>query len=109
MTTLVDLAGPAFRSPGAKRIVAERLGSTVAELRSEIADAIALRLKSSGLSKSAARKQALEIAFDNPGVIVAALLTRRSSAKACLAPLWPLQGKRGLCNEAGKSVDGQKP
>jgi hypothetical protein len=80
MATLVDLAGPAFSSPGSKRIVADRLGSTVAELRSEIADAIALRLEAAGVSRSAARKRALEIAFDNPGVIVAALLTRRASS-----------------------------
>jgi hypothetical protein len=85
MATLVDLAGPAFRSAGSKRIVAERLGSTVAELRSEIAEVIAPRIKASGVSKSAARKQALEIAFDKPGLTVAALLTRRSSASVLAA------------------------
>ena len=80
MATLVDLAGPAFRSPGSMRVFAERLGSTVAELRSEVADVLAPRLKSSGLSKSAARKRASAIAFDKPELVVAALLVRRSPA-----------------------------
>jgi hypothetical protein len=80
MATLVDLAGPAFRSPSSKRVVAESFGVSVADLRVEIAEVIAPRIKASGASKSAARKQALEIAFDKPGLVVAALLTRRSSA-----------------------------
>jgi hypothetical protein len=85
MATLVDLAGPAFRSPGSKRIVAGSFGLSVAQLRAEIAEAIAPRIKAAGASKSAARKQALEIAFDKPGPIVAALLTRRSSASVLAA------------------------
>ena len=85
MATMVDLAGPAFRSPGAKRVVAELFGVSVAELRSEIAEAITPRIKAAGASRSTARKRALEIAFDNPGVIVAALLTRRSSTSVVAA------------------------
>ena len=85
MATMVDLAGPAFRSAGAKRVVAESFGVSVAELRSEIAEAITPRIKAAGASRSAARKRALEIAFDNPGVIVAALLTRRSSTSVVAA------------------------
>jgi hypothetical protein len=80
MAALVDLAGPAFKSPGSMHVFAERLGSTVAELRSGVADAIAPRLKSSGMSKSAARNRALAIAFDKPELVVAALLTHRASA-----------------------------
>jgi hypothetical protein len=40
MATLVDLAGPAFRSSGSKRVVAGSLGVSVADLREEIAEAI---------------------------------------------------------------------
>jgi hypothetical protein len=85
IATMVDLAGPAFRSPGSKRVVAESFRVSVAQLRSEIAEAIAPRLKASGASRSAARKRALEVAFDNPGVIVAAMLVRRPSAKVLAA------------------------
>jgi hypothetical protein len=81
----VDLAGPAFRSPSSKRVVAESFGVSVADLRVEIAEVIAPRIKASGASKSASRKQALEIAFDKPGLVVAALLTRRSSVSVLAA------------------------
>jgi hypothetical protein len=82
---MVDLAGPAFRSPGSKRVVAGSFGLSVAELRAEIAEAIAPRLKASGASPSAARKRAAEIAFDKPRLVVAALLTRRSSTSVLAA------------------------
>jgi hypothetical protein len=78
MATIVELSEVAFRSRTAKRVVAESLGLSVAELRAEIAAAIVPRIKASGVSPSAARKRAAEIAFDKPGLMVAAMLTRYS-------------------------------
>jgi hypothetical protein len=78
MATIVDLSEVAFRSRSAKRVVAESLGLSVAEMRAEIAAAIAPRIKASGVSPSAARKRAAEIALDKPGLMVAAMLTRHS-------------------------------
>ena len=76
MATLVDLAGPAFQVTRLDARLRRAPGLDRGGPRSEVADVLAPRLKSSGLSKSAARKRASAIAFDKPELVIAALWSR---------------------------------